>query len=83
VAGRVTSSPDEVRLGDICSRELTTLAATDTVEEAVRLMADKALRRLPVLDGGRAVGIVSLGDLAIKRDSDSALASISWAPPNT
>lgn len=75
-------SPDDVRLGDICSRELATLAATDTVEDAVRVMSDKALRRLPVLDQGRAVGIVSLGDLAIERDPESALASISGAPPN-
>jgi CBS domain-containing protein len=45
-------------------------------------MTDKALRRLPVLDGGRPVGVVSLGDLAIKRDPTSALASISGAPPN-
>jgi CBS domain-containing protein len=76
-------TPGDVRLGDICSRELATLAATDIVEDAVRLMADKALRRLPVLDGGRAVGIVSLGDLAIERDPESALASISGAPSNT
>jgi CBS domain-containing protein len=40
-------SPDEVRLGDICSRELTTLAVTDTVDEAVRLMATVPIRPRP------------------------------------
>jgi CBS domain-containing protein len=45
-------------------------------------MSERALRRLPVLEGGRAVGVVSLGDLAIEQDPDSALAAISGAPAN-
>lgn len=76
-------SPDDVTVGDICSRDLAALDLTDTVEDAVHLMTDRALRRLPVLDGGRPVGIVSLGDLAIERDPTSALAGISSAAPNT
>ena len=52
-------------LGDICSRQLTTLSPMDSVESAVRLMREKALRRLPVVDSGKPVGIVSLGDLAV------------------
>jgi hypothetical protein len=35
-----------------------------------------------VIDDGRLVGIVTLGDLAIERDPESALANISEAPPN-
>lgn len=69
-------------LGDICSREPTALAPTDTVEEAVRLMRDKAIRRLPVVENGTPVGIVSLGDLAVEQDPDSVLGNISAAPPN-
>jgi CBS domain-containing protein len=45
-------------------------------------MRDENIRRLPVLEGGKAVGIVSLGDLAIARDPDSALGDISAAPPD-
>ena len=37
--------PATVKLGDICSRDLTTLSPTDTVDDAVRLMRDKAIRR--------------------------------------
>ena len=70
-------------LGDICSREPTALAPTDTVEEAVQLMRDKAIRRLPVVENGTPVGLVSLGDLAIEQDPDSVLGSISAAPPTT
>ena len=74
--------PNDVALSDICSRELTAVGPTDSVEEVVKLMSNKALRRLPVLDQGRPVGIVSLGDLAVERDPDSVLAAISAAPPN-
>ena len=74
-------SPESVTLAEICSRALATLSPTDSILDAVRVMADRALRRLPVLDNGRPVGIVSLGDLALEHDPDSALAAISGAPP--
>jgi CBS domain-containing protein len=74
--------PATMTLGDICSHSLLTVKSTDSVEHAVRLMRTHAIRRLPVVDGGKAVGIVSLGDLAVERDPDSALGEISAAPPN-
>jgi CBS domain-containing protein len=74
--------PATMKLGDICSHSLLTVKPTDSVEHAVRLMRTHAIRRLPVVDEGKAVGIVSLGDLAVERDPDSALGEISAAPPN-
>jgi CBS domain-containing protein len=74
--------PVSTTLADICSHALTTVAPTDSVEHAVHLMREKAIRRLPVVEGGRAVGIVSLGDLAVARDPGSALGEISSAPPS-
>jgi CBS domain-containing protein len=78
-----TRDPATTTLADICSHSLVTVTPTDSVEEAVRLMRAHAIRRLPVVDGGQAVGIVSLGDLAVERDPGSALGKISGAPPNT
>lgn len=74
--------PEQTMLGAICSSDVVTLSPTDTVDDAVRLMRDRALRRLPVVDGQTPVGIVSIGDLAIERDPESALADISAAPGN-
>jgi CBS domain-containing protein len=74
--------PTTTTLADICSHSLLTVTPTDSVEHAVRLMRTHAVRRLPVVDGGKAVGIVSLGDLAVERDPNSALGEISAAPPN-
>jgi CBS domain-containing protein len=74
--------PRSTKLTDICSRELTTLSPEDSVETAVRLMRQHAVRRLPVVKGDRPVGILTLGDLAIEKDGESALADVSAAPPN-
>jgi len=71
-----------LKLADICSRVLTTVSPTDSVDDAVRLMGEKAIRRLPVVEGGKPVGIVSLGDLAFTQDPHSALGNISAAPAN-
>ena len=57
-------------------------ATSFLTEAAVRLMREKGLRRLPVVDRDTVVGIVSLGDLARERNPDSPLADISAAPPN-
>lgn len=71
-----------VTLGEICTDILFTLAPSDTVEQAIHLMRDNSLRRVPVCEGDTAVGIVTLGDLAIERDGRSVLAAISASPPN-
>lgn len=50
--------------------------------DAVRLMRDKAVRRILVLDGDNLVGVLSIGDLAIDPDPDSALADVSAEEAN-
>ena len=72
---------DETTVGSICTAEVTTIGPEDTVDEAVRTMRRGAIRRLPVVSDGRPVGFVSLGDLALERDPESALADISAAAP--
>jgi CBS domain-containing protein len=74
--------PARTSVAEICSRELTTVPPSANVVVAMRLMKEKALRRLPVVEDGRLVGIVSLGDLTVKHDRNSVLGEISAAPPN-
>lgn len=73
---------DSTLLGEICSPEVATLRPDDDVDHAVALMRAKAIRRIPVVKNGKAVGILSLGDLALERDPESALGKISGASPN-
>ena len=75
--------PRHVPLSRISSKPEHKLEPTDTVGRAVELMSQANIRRIPVVeDGGRCVGIVSLGDLAVARDPNSALGKISGAPSN-
>ncbi len=74
--------PSQTRLGEVCSRDLATVSPGDDLTAAGDLMRERAIRRVPVVDNGRPVGIVSMGDLAIERDPDSALSHISAAPPS-
>lgn len=62
--------PQTTRTGDIMSRGIITTEPTDSVEKAARLMSQDQVRRLPVLDNGRIVGFLSLGDLARNRSCD-------------
>jgi len=69
---------------EVCSDgNLTTVTPDTKIDQAVELMRSQAVRRLPVVDGDRPVGMISIGDLAIERDETSALADISAAKPNS
>ena len=46
------------------TRGVACVAPEDDVREAARVMAEKKVRRLPVVNNGRVVGMLSLGDLA-------------------
>jgi CBS domain-containing protein len=73
--------------GDASVREAATsgvesLGPDDSLDDAIKKMEKADVRRLPVVEDGKPVGIVSLGDLAVEKDRDSALADISAASPN-
>ncbi|WP_055716880.1 CBS domain-containing protein [Streptomyces torulosus] len=67
----------------VCTPNPVVIGPDDAVSTAVALMRDHAIRRLPVVADGHPVGMVSLGDLAVAQDPDSALADISRAEPDT
>ena len=67
---------------EACSTDVETVSADTSVEEAVKKMEQANIRRLPVVDDGKPLGVITLGDLAQAVDKDSALADISAASPN-
>lgn len=75
--------PLTTRIGDICSSELAVLGPDDDLEQATRLVRERAVRRIPVLADGIPVGVVSIGDLALDEDAISAMSGVSSAPPNS
>ena len=93
LAGMVTDRDIVVRaVAENSSRATTTIGVdrhprvvmieqTATAGEAAALMRDRAVRRLLVCDADRKlVGIVSLGDLAVRHDPDPVLGEISGSP---
>jgi CBS domain-containing protein len=53
-----------------------------SIDDVIALMREEKVRRIPVVEDGRAVGIVTIGDLALDREPSSALAQISEPPAN-
>lgn len=74
--------PSTTTLTQVVTRDLVTVGPDDDVSAAVDLMRTYSVRRLPVVSDGQLVGVVSLGDLAVDGDPDSALADISADEPN-
>lgn len=56
-------SSKEERVDEIMTREVVTCSPEQTIEEAMRLMTERRIRHLPVVDGARVAGVVSIGDL--------------------
>lgn len=69
-------------VGAIASKDLVTVSPQSDSDEAVEQMRARAVRRVLVVDEGKPVGILSIGDLASERDPKSALGEISRAVPN-
>ena len=70
------------RVGELVVTDLVTCAPDTALADAVRLMKQHDVRRLPVVEGDTAVGILSIGDLALLTDAGDLLADISAAPDN-
>lgn len=58
-------------VNDIATRNVITVGPDTSTRDAAALMAEHQVRRLPVVENDRLVGIVSIGDLAVKEAKDS------------
>jgi CBS domain-containing protein len=75
--------PRATTLAEVVSKDLITVGPEDSAADAARLMRDRAVRRVLVVDGnGGLEGILSIGDLAVDIDPESVLGGISSATPN-
>jgi len=82
---RALASGEDVRradVGTVCSARLAVVGPDEDMDAARREMEAHGVRRLPVVQDGDVVGMVSLGDLAAATEPDSTLGRISSAPAN-
>ncbi len=66
--------PSEVAADEVISGDLQTVEPEADVDEARRIMSEHQIRRLPVIEKGMLVGMVSLGDLAVKTGQEEEVA---------
>ncbi len=64
------TDPSATKVREIMSRSVIGVAPEDDVQEAARIMAQEQVRRLPVLQDGQLVGMLSLGDMAKRHEFD-------------
>jgi CBS domain-containing protein len=64
--------PAATRAGEFGEGRPVTIGADDSISEALRTMAQHKVRRLPVIDGHKLVGIISVADIARELDDDSS-----------
>lgn len=70
VRGIAEKRPASSKVEKVMSKNLVSISADASSQEAVKLMAEHKIRRLPVVDGNQLVGIVSLGDFAVRELTD-------------
>jgi len=56
-------SSKDTAVRDIMTREMLTASPSDSIQDCMRVMTEKRVRHLPVLEGTRMIGIVSIGDV--------------------
>ncbi|ULT58463.1 CBS domain-containing protein [Neobacillus drentensis] len=70
IRGVAEKHPGSTKVEDIMSKELISVSPDASSREAAKLMADHQIRRLPVVENEKLIGIVSLGDFAIRELTD-------------
>jgi CBS domain-containing protein len=56
-----------LRVGDLMTREVSTCSPDDGIDQLMQQMTEGRFRHLPVLEGGRMIGIISIGDVVKHR----------------
>jgi CBS domain-containing protein len=67
-----SAAPESTSVGDVYSRDLISVGPDHDLEEALGLMAHHQVRRLPVVQDGRLVGMVAQADIALKDNERTA-----------
>jgi CBS domain-containing protein len=61
-----SAAPETTSVGDVYSRDLISVEPDNDLDQALQLMARHQVRRLPVVENGRLVGMVAQADIALK-----------------
>lgn len=73
----------DATVSSLLSGDVVTVNADDEDNDVAALMSERQVRRVPVVDGGRLVGMVSMGDLAARTDPDLAAEVLQETGPSS
>ena len=82
VVNAIAEGNSDAKVEDVFTSDPATVNADDDIQSAIDAMREKKVRRLPVVDDDKPVGIVSLGDLAVEADDSSVLGELAKSDPN-
>ncbi|WP_042456077.1 CBS domain-containing protein [Neobacillus dielmonensis] len=70
IRGVAEKNPGSTKVEKVMSDKLITISPEATSREAIKLMSEHQIRRIPVVEDGKLIGMVSLGDFAIRELTD-------------
>ena len=70
VRGIAEKHPGSNQITNVMTTNIVSVSPDDSIEKATELMAQYQIRRLPVVESGQLVGMLALGDLAIRKSAD-------------
>jgi CBS domain-containing protein len=70
IRGYAEKNEGSAKVEKVMSDAVTTITSDTSIDEAAKLMAQNQIRRLPVVDNGDLVGVVAIGDLAVRDKFD-------------
>lgn len=74
IRGLAEKLPDSTPVEQVMTKQPVTAAPDTTVDEAAKIMASRKIRRLPVVDNGELVGVVAIGDMAVRNNLEDEAA---------
>lgn len=81
VRGYAEKHSGSTSVSEVLTNDIKTITSATTVDDAAKLMANNQIRRLPVVDNGNLIGVVAIGDLAVREifvnEAGDALSGIS------
>ena len=81
IRGYAEKNSGSTAVKQVMSSQVTTIDAGTTIDEAAKMMAREQIRRLPVVENGNLIGVVAIGDLAVRdifeNEAGEALSKIS------
>jgi len=74
IRGIAEKHPGSASVEEVMTKQPVTAAPDTTVDEAAKIMAQRKIRRLPIVENGELTGVVAIGDMAVRNNLEDEAA---------